>query len=608
MFLLSVSIFILMSLLIWVQFIIIHKDKNRIKYLKLYAKIFEKTHECVLITDADKKIIEVNNALLKTTGYSKEELTNQMPNIFNSGWNDSEFYQQMWESITNNNSWEGEIWNRKKGGTLFGQWLRIIPFKDNNDNIINYIGISSALAEKQISQNHIHKILYYDILTGLPNENLFLDRLKQAISNAKRKNANIALLHINIDNFNLINESFNYKIGDKFLQLASNIFMQNLRETDTIARLERDDFVVILQGITNAIKPGFIAKRLIDAFSESFVVDEQHISSTISIGISLFPYDTREMSELIQFANTAMFKAKKRGKNNFQLFQANSKQCILEKSTIENKLRKAISKNELFIYYLPLLNIYENSVIGLEALIRWKNSDLGFVSPDKFISIAEETNLIIDLTDWVISNSCKQLLQFHALGYEDLRLSINISSNYLKQENICKHVFKILNQIKIDPHYLEFEITEKAFIDSIDDTINKLNTFKNKGIEISVDDFGTGQASFNYLKRFPIDKLKIDKSLILKIPDDKNNIEIVTAIISLANALELQIVAEGVETEAQLNFLKEKSCPFVQGFFFSKPLKPEDVIDFLENIAKDELGLKVYKLEKVVKEYAIVEN
>ncbi|MBN2008685.1 EAL domain-containing protein [candidate division KSB1 bacterium] len=584
------AVFVFISVILW--FYLKSRIRNKVDQarIRLLAKVFENSREGIILTDPNGKILEVNNAFMEITGYHKKEVINQTPRILKSGWNDHNFYVDMWDQLKLKGFWQGEIWDRRKSGELYGQWLRISSIRsDKKGELSNYIGMSSDITERKQAQVQVHKLAYYDVLTGLPNRTLFMDRLGQAIAEAIRSKKMVALLFIDFDNFKQINDTLGHLIGDKFLQHVANTLTAKLREIDTISRLGGDEFTVILKNISNSITPVYVAQKIVDAFSSSHYIEQHEVFSSVSIGIAMYPQDSTDINELIKLADIAMYQAKEMGKNNYQLYHDDMNEAVMERSKIETRLRNSIQNDELFLYYQPQIDIKDHKVIGLEALIRWKNSDLGLVSPDKFISIAEESHLILDLTDWVLEQACLHLKNMVNEGFADLRLSINISSNYLKQRNITTHVLEIINSVGVPMHLLDFEITEKAFFDSIEDTAEKLNIFKSCGISISVDDFGTGYSSMNYLRRFPIDRLKIDKSLIQHIPSNQNDVEISRAIIALANALQMEVVAEGVETEEQLEFLKYQNCRIVQGFYFSRPKPPKDVLDFVRHFQNEEM-------------------
>ena len=550
--------------------------------LKLAASCFENAEDGMVITDPTTTIIKVNKRYTEITGYAEEELIGQKTNILSSGWTAPKIYETMWTELLNNNFWEGEITDRRRDGSIYSQWLRIVTIRDNKENIIHFLGVTTDITERKKSEEKIKKLAYQDPLTGLPNRTLFDDRLCKAIEVAKRYNRKLGLLFVDLDDFKLINDTSGHYIGDMFLMQIAKKLQKSIRQSDTLARFGGDEFVILLEDYekTDIVS---IAQRVLDDLKEPLHINAIEYLPSASIGIAIFPDDAKDKIELLQHADTAMYKAKEFGKNNYCFYQLDMNIAINFRLSKERNLKKALEKEELFVVFQPQVSLAEKKIIGVEALLRWHNEELGFVSPDKFIHVAESLGLIIPFTNFVLEQSSKAIKCFDAAGFKDITVAVNISSLHIKKENFVSSIHDIIKANHIDPQRIELEITEGALIENIEDTINKLETLQSLGFSIAIDDFGTGYSSLSYLKKFSFDKLKIDREFVHHLPTDYDDINIIKAIIAVAKALHMRLIAEGAETQENIKFLEENECDIVQGYFFSKPLQLQECIDFFDH-------------------------
>lgn len=437
------------------------------------------------------------------------------------------------------------------------------------------VSIYEDVTARKKAEDDIIYQAHHDALTGLPNRLLFNDRLKQAITQAHRKKHPVATLSLDIDRFKLINDTMGHPTGDLLLRLAAERLKSCLREDDSIARMGGDEFMILLPELAKAEDAAIVAQKTLDLFGEPFILYDQEVFVSVSIGISIYPSDGTDAQTIIKNADSAMYYAKEQGRNNYQFFTASLNTTAFERLSLENSLRKAIERKEFLVHYQPLVNLTNGTIIGAEALVRWLHPQKGLISPAQFIPVAEDTGLIIPIGEWVLREACKQNRLWHDRGYHTLKVSVNLSPRQFKAPTLVKSIANILAETGLEPQFLELEITESAAMENADFAISMLQDLKEMGIKISIDDFGTGFSSLSYLKRFPIDTLKIDQAFVRDIGTNPDEKEIVTAIIALARNLNLRVIAEGVETEEQLSFLKHKRCDEMQGFLFSKPQFPE---------------------------------
>jgi len=422
---------------------------------------------------------------------------------------------------------------------------------------------------------------YYDGLTGLPNRLLFNDRLEHALTHAKRHNKQLALFFIDLDHFKYINDTLGHQVGDKLLIKIAEILKVQLREVDTLSRLGGDEFTIIMEGFQNPEDTSILAEKLHNSFKEAIIIDSHSLYTSCSIGISLYPQDSQDADTLLNYADAAMYKAKEEGRNNTQYYSSGITEIAHERIEMQNNLRYAVKNNEFIIHYQPQIDIKSNKVIGMEALVRWNHPKKGLIYPKEFINIAEDTGIIIELDTWVMKTGMKQIIDWYKKGLHPGILSLNLSMRQLRNDDYVNVLYQTMHELKFNPKWLELEITESQVMQKPKESIIKLQQISQMGIKISIDDFGTGYSSLEYLKRLPVNKIKIDKSFIQGIPQDKEDVAIVKAIIALSKSLELNFIAEGVETEEQRDLLFEYGCETIQGFYYYKPLSPDEIVKIL---------------------------
>lgn len=543
--------------------------------LRLSNTVFETTLEAILVTDESATIQKVNPAFTAMTGYEQDEVIGKTPKIFSSQFQNHSFYENMWKSLKETGHWKGEVWNRRKNGELFVELKTIVSIKNKQDKTVQYVSVSHDITDYKRKAEQINHLAYHDALTGLPNRHLFQDRLAQSLAHAHLHQELLAILFIDLDRFKIVNDSLGHNIGDELLKNTALRLAGCIREGDTIARIGGDEFIILLPTVLPR-QVDRIAQRILEEMKAPFAIDGHELFISASIGVSLYPNDGLDQDTLIKNADTAMYKAKEMGKNTYQFYTPTMSSQSFEKLGLETQLRKAIERNELILYYQPQMDLATRKVVGIEALVRWQHPDCGLVSPDKFIPLAEETGLIVPLGEWVIRTACQQLKKWHDQGICPLKMSVNISVRQFQQQNIVGLVEDVLKTAQINPASLELEITE-SILQNIDTIIPQLNKLKELGVRISIDDFGIGYSSLNYIKSFPVDTLKIDRSFVRDIYSDARNATIVMTIIGMAQTLQMDVIAEGVETEEQLHFLKQQQCDGIQGYFISPPIPAEEI-------------------------------
>ncbi|MBI4666303.1 MAG: PAS domain S-box protein [Nitrospinae bacterium] len=549
--------------------------------LVLATKVFENAAEGVMVT-SDTGIIQfVNPAFTSITGYVPEEAIGHQPKILRSDRHSKDFYEDMWKTLTREGKWQGEIWNRRKDGEPYPEWLTITSIKDKMGRTTQYAAVFYDITELKRSQERIKYQANHDALTGLPNRTLFHDRLAVAMAHAHRHERKLAVLFIDLDNFKNINDSLGHAVGDILLQNIASRFALCAREEDTIARIGGDEFVILLEEIESEEAPLNVARRIIQTVSEPMYIRGHELYAGASIGVTIYPADGEDAETLLKNADTAMYRAKERGKNNFQLFTPSMNEKVVRRLGLENSLRKALDRDEMRVFYQPKVDVITRKLIGAEALLRWTPAGSKPVSPMEFIPVAEETGLIIRIGEWVMRATCDRTRRWMDMGWDSLVVSVNISARQLDQREFLDSTRAILEETALPPKMLEFEITESAVMSNINHAIDIMNRATQMGIGVSMDDFGTGYSSLSQLKKLPLNQLKIDKSFIHDVPEDKNAVAISLAIISMAHSMGMKVVAEGVETEEQLNFLKEHRCDTIQGYYFAKPMPAEEFEELL---------------------------
>lgn len=539
--------------------------------LRLYERVFAASLEGIMITDKRGVIVSVNPSFTTLTGYTRVEVIGETPSILNSGRQNTDFYINMWSSIHEKGFWKGEIWNKKKSGEVYPEWLSISTIYDKNQETINYVGVFSDITERKESEEYLKYLANYDTLTDLPNRVLFKARLEVAIENAKRYDKKVAILFLDLDRFKGINDTLGHNVGDYVLKQVAERLSQNVRKSDTVARLGGDEFTIILPEIKNEDVAISVVNKIFKALTYPFFYKEQELFITTSIGITFYPDDAISIENLLKNADSAMYKAKEQG-NRFALYTPEINDKLSRDRIIEQGLHKALDRAELTIYYQPQIDLKTKKIIGLEALLRWIHPELGYVSPAEFIPVAEQTGLIVPIGEWVIKEACRKNKDWQEKGYPSITLAVNLSARQFMDSNLVPTIIRILKETKLDPKYLDLEITESISIYNINKIIQILTELKAIGVNVSIDDFGTGHSSLSYLKSFPITHLKIDKSFVDDIVSDKSNLVIIKAIIEMAHGLDLKVIAEGVESKEQLLYLEKLNCNAAQGYIFSRPL------------------------------------
>ncbi|MCW8950287.1 MAG: EAL domain-containing protein [Sedimenticola sp.] len=550
--------------------------------LRQASTIFMHVSEGVVITDAEVKVLTVNQAFCDISGYTEDELLGKTPRTWRSQQQDDAFYQTMWNAINSKKQWRGEIINRRKNGDLYPAWLNISAVSDESGRIINYVSIVSDISNIKQSQERIEYLAHHDVLTGLPNRHLLNDRLEHAIQRAHRNKTRVATLFLDLDNFKSINEGLGHPVGDKVLKVAADRLDQVVREEDTVARIAGDEFSILLEDIVDTESVAILASKILAAYASPFSIDHHELHVSASIGISLFPDDGDDVTSLVKNADAAMHQAKEKGKGCYCFYTQALTSAALERLYLENQLRKALGQDEFQLFYQPQYALNTGKLIGAEALIRWNNKELGLVSPDRFIPLAESTGLILPIGEWVLYEACRQIKSWHDAGLNLPRMGVNVAGQQVQHGDIVATVKSVLEETGLEPMYLELEITESFIMRQAEEAISTLCALKELGVTLAIDDFGTGYSSLSYLKILPINKLKVDRSFVKDIPNDKNSEAIVRAVIVLGKSLQLEVIAEGVETEAQEAFLKSEACDEVQGFYYSRPVPADEFTKLLQ--------------------------
>jgi diguanylate cyclase (GGDEF)-like protein/PAS domain S-box-containing protein len=551
--------------------------------MQLASTVFEVSSDAIMITDARTLIIAVNKAFCEITGYREEEAIGQTPAILSSGKHDADFYRDMWKRLKETGHWSGEIWNRRKNGEIYVEWLTLNTVKNNRGETSHYVAIFADITEHKQAEEHVHHLAHYDALTDLPNRTLFNDRLGQALIKAQRNHGRAAVMFLDLDRFKVINDTLGHSIGDLLLQEVAARLTGCVREGDTVSRLGGDEFVILLPEFRDAEDAYLVAQKLLAAAALPFELlgHELHISA--SIGISFYPDDGASAEVLMKNADVAMYRAKEMGRNNYQFYRADMNARSFERLAMETSMRRALEREQFELYYQPRYALPDGKIVGVEALIRWHHPDLGLVSPAQFIPLAEETGLILPIGEWVLRAAATQGKVWQQAGLPPLFMAVNVSARQFRQTDFAGKVGQILQDTGFDPCWLELELTETTLMNHAEENVESLGKLKAMGIRIAIDDFGTGYSSLSYLKRLPVDILKIDRSFVSDMTVSLDDAAIVEAIIAMARSLGVYVVAEGVETAEQSKFLQARKCDGMQGYYFSKPLPVDQLLQILAN-------------------------
>jgi len=550
--------------------------------LRKFSRVIEQTYNGVIITDPENRIEYVNPKFTELTGYSAAEVLGQKPSIWRSGDTADEAYDELSEAMSNGSEWHGEFKNRKKDGSIYWAASSVSPLRNENGEVTNYICMMQDITNQKDTKDQLNYLAHYDTLTSLPNRRLFIDRLQQAMKETERRERLLAVMFIDLDHFKNVNDSLGHEAGDILLKQAAVRLGDCVRESDTVARLGGDEFTLMLPDLKHVDNATHIAEKVIEAFSKPFYIKNRRFFVTASIGVTLYPLDDNNVEDMLRNADTAMYYAKDAGRNNFQFYNYEMTARVERRMVLESDLRQALVRNEFILLYQPQVNASNGTVEGMEALIRWQHPQRGLVSPDQFISVAEETGLIVPVGEWVLREACKQSRDMQISGLPPISVSVNVSARQFQEKDLVQTVDQVLKDTGLDPALLNIEITESMLMFDVEHTSSVLEQLSALGVTIAIDDFGTGYSSLSYLKRFPISTLKIDRSFVCDIPANKDDMLITRAIIKMADGLSIKTIAEGVETKEQLNFLKLHKCDQIQGYYFSKPVTGDEIVKLLQ--------------------------
>ena len=548
--------------------------------LRIAATAFESLHG-IMVTDSKGIILRVNNAFSEMTGYSSEEVIGKSPSLLNSGRHEPEFFAEMWRQLSETGTWYGEVWDRRKNGEIFPKWQTITAVRGADESTTHYVAAFTDISENKAAEAEISNLAFFDPLTQLPNRRLLLDRLQHALATSTRHQRNAALMFIDLDNFKTLNDTLGHDKGDLLLQQVAQRLSGCVREGDTVARIGGDEFVLILEGLSSNLPEAanqgeLIGEKILDSLNQPYDLITQDYHTTPSIGVTLFCGHDIGVDELLKQADLAMYQSKAAGRNTLHFFEPAMQASVSARSTMEADLRKALRENQFRLAYQPQVFEKRGQVTGVEALLRWNHPTRGAVGPNEFIPVAEETGLILPLGLWVLETACARLASWQKDPLTaHLTMAVNVSARQFNHADFIEQVTGTLARTKANPQQLKLELTESLFLTNVEDTISKMITLKALGITFSLDDFGTGYSSLTYLKRLPLDQLKIDQSFIRDVLTDPNDAAITRAIVALGQNLGLKIIAEGVETDGQQQFLADHGCHAYQGYLYSRPLEIE---------------------------------
>lgn len=541
--------------------------------LRLSAKVFDSTQEGIIITDADCNIVATNCAFTQITGYDEAWVKGKNLQILQSDQPEHSVDQELWANLEHTGHWQGEIWNRRENGELFAAFENISTVRDDEDRLTNYVVVFADISTIKEAQNRLNFLAHHDPLTNLPNRLLFNIKLEHALQRAKRHRHKFALLFLDLDRFKNINDTLGHKNGDALLQIIAETLTGNVRAEDTVARLGGDEFVILLDEVTHAEDAAGLAEKIIASVAQPVTVGGRDLVASTSIGISIYPDDADNTDDLIKAADIAMYHAKACGKQTYRFYTAELTAKAIEHHTIEHGLRQALTNQEFVLCYQPMVSLLTGDIVGVEALLRWRHPEKGLIPPEDFIHVAEETGIICDIGEWVFQEACRQVTIWRTAGLPPMRIAINVSVRQILYDDLPGKVQAACKAagLRLDEIDLEMEITESV-LQSVEQSIDTLNALHAIGIKLSIDDFGTGYSSLSKLKHLPIDTIKIDRSFVSDIPSNPEGQAIVTAIIALARSMKLNVVAEGVESRAQFEFLQTQGCNDAQGFLFDEAL------------------------------------
>jgi diguanylate cyclase (GGDEF)-like protein/PAS domain S-box-containing protein len=543
--------------------------------MHLAAALIEATSEAVMVTDPRNVIVAVNPAFTRITGYAAAEVVGRDPRLLNSGRHDGAFYRAMWRALSATGRWQGEVWNRRKNGEVFPEWLSIAVLKNPQGEVTRYVAVFSDISRRKNDEAAIRRLSNFDPLTGLPNRTLLHDRLAQATAQGRRAGRAVAVLMVDVDGLRHVNDAFGHAAGDRLLEETARRLAAAVRDGDTVARIGGDEFVIVLPEAAGERAAATVARKALRSVAEPLVIDGHEMRVTASVGIALFPGDGDDPAILLRNAEAAMRKAHAQGRNTHQFFTPEMNADALRRVRIENALRGALANRELAIHYQPLVAQASRAVVGAEALLRWHNPEHGQVPPDQFVPLAEETGLIIEIGEWVLRTACAETKGWLDEGLGPLKVAVNVSGRQFASPAFARTVAAVLAETGLPPACLELEITETLLMENVAATQAALGELTRLGVSLSIDDFGTGYSSLSYLKSFPIHTLKIDRSFVRDVATDQGGAAITSAIIAMAHTLDRKVIGEGVETVDQFRFLQQAGCDTIQGYLFGRPVPPD---------------------------------
>jgi diguanylate cyclase (GGDEF)-like protein/PAS domain S-box-containing protein len=564
---------------------VLRQNRQARQRIDLLANVFEHSGEAIMMTDSNNRIIEVNPAFVRQTGYSPEEVIGREPAMLSSGRTTNREFEAMWEAVRTQGFWRGELWDRTKQGREYPKWMSMSAVYDDSGAIRHHIASSIDVTDVKLAEDRMLHLAHHDALTQLPNRVHLHGRLEQAMASMRRDGGNLAMLFIDMDRFKNINDTLGHHTGDGLLIQVGQRLRDLVRDSDIVARLGGDEFVLVLTGITGdgSRVAATVARKVLASLGRPYVVKGHELHSTPSIGIGIFPADGEDADTLMKSADTAMYHAKATGRNNFQFFTAAMNQAAAERSTLELGLRTAIERNELFLHYQPQIDLTSGRVVGFEALLRWNHPEAGLIPPLKFIPIAEDTGQIEAIGAWVLDEALSQIARWRADGWPELRVAVNLSAQQLRADSFVALVAQALQRHGLPGTALELEITESIAMRNPVHTAGMLRQLRSQGVALAIDDFGTGYSSLAYLKQLPLSCLKLDRSFVVDVDRDSNNAAICTATIHMAHSLGLAVVAEGVESAEQLKYLVHLGCDIAQGYHISRPIGADECERFLRS-------------------------
>jgi diguanylate cyclase (GGDEF)-like protein/PAS domain S-box-containing protein len=545
--------------------------------MRLWNSVLDHSGEGIMICDAEGRIVLVNAAFERMTGYTEPEVVGKMPRLLQSGRHDAAFYAAMWTSILETGQWHGELWNRRKNGEIYPEWLSINAVPDAMGESKHYVGMFSDISDRKAAEDRIAHLAQYDALTDLPNRALLTDRLAQLVRGQARDRVKAAVLFVDLDHFKEVNDSMGHEAGDLLLVAVAKRLRGCLRAGDTVARMGGDEFVIVLLHVLQPEDVALVAQKILLAIKQPVLVGEQELVISASVGICIAPDDGTSAGQLIRNADAAMYRAKSSGRDAYRFYTPDMNERALERLSLESALRRGITRGELVLHYQPQIDLRSGAITGAEALMRWNRPDVGLLPPGQFLPLAEERGLIVPMGEWAIEEGARQAAAWDRAGIP-ITVAVNLSALQFHKKSFVEHVAGTLAATRLSPERLELELTESMMIRDVNGTITSLQRLHELGVVLSIDDFGTGYSSLNYLRRFPIDRIKIDKSFVDEVAHHVQTTRVIRAILALAKGFELEVVAEGVETEDQLATLCREGCDLAQGYLFARPM-PVDAFE-----------------------------